>query len=150
MAPILNRVVRDERGFTLVELLVVMLVIGILAAIAVASFLTQRDKARDADAKVIARAASQAIEVYATEEDGDYDGATPALLSDLEPTLSGRPVTVVFAVGPAYQVRGRFGHRQRLHGRTPARRRDAVGVHPRGQGRMPGRRAVGLAPVARR
>ena len=100
----LNRVVRDERGFTLVELLVVMLVIGILAAIAVASFLTQRDKARDADAKVIARAASQAIEVYATEEDGDYDGATPALLSDLEPTLSGRPVTVVFAVGRAYQV----------------------------------------------
>jgi type IV pilus assembly protein PilA len=104
MAPILNRVVRDERGFTLVELLVVMLVIGILAAIAVASFLTQRDKARDADAKVIARAASQAIEVYATEEDGDYDGATPALLSDLEPTLSGRPVTVIFAAGRAYQV----------------------------------------------
>jgi type IV pilus assembly protein PilA len=77
----------SESGFTLVELLVVMLILGLLAAIAVPSFLTQRDKAKDADAKALVRTAQTAMETYATDRGGSFTGATRAALIGIEPTL---------------------------------------------------------------
>ncbi len=77
-----------EEGFTLVELLVVMLILGILAAIAIPSFFNQRDKARDADAKSAVRTAQTAIETYATDNGGSYVGADAADLRAIEETLN--------------------------------------------------------------
>ena len=51
------RLSTEERGVTLVELLVVLIIIGLLAAIVIAAFANQQDKAHDADAKTHARSA---------------------------------------------------------------------------------------------
>src|SRR5688500_5663454 len=83
---------QGEGGFTLVELLVVMLILGLLAAIAIPSFFNQRDKARDADAKTSVRTAQTAMETYATDHNGTYTPTpTQAQLTAIENTLSNVP-----------------------------------------------------------
>jgi type IV pilus assembly protein PilA len=78
---------QEEKGFTLIELLVVILIIGILAAIAIPSFLNQRSKGNDAEAKSAAVTAAEAFETCATDSNGSYAGCTEASLISIEPTL---------------------------------------------------------------
>lgn len=95
---------KDESGFTLVELLVVMLILGILAAIAIPSFFNQRDKARDADAKSAARTAQTAMETYSTDNNGSYTGATAAALKTIEPTLNDANLSEPTVTSNSYTV----------------------------------------------
>ena len=83
-----QRMAQDESGFTLVELLVVMLIIGLLAAIAIPAFFNQRSKANDASAKEMAHSAQVAMETFATDNNGSYASATLAGLQAIEPTLT--------------------------------------------------------------
>lgn len=62
---------QPEDGFTLVELLVVMVILGVLAAIAVPTFLTQRDRAYATAMK------SDLHSVVVAESSWAVDHATP-------------------------------------------------------------------------
>jgi type IV pilus assembly protein PilA len=77
----------DERGFSLIELLVVILVIGILTAIAIPSFLNQRTKAYDASAKELVRTAETTAEAISTGGSGTYAGVSKSALNGYEPTI---------------------------------------------------------------
>jgi len=62
---------RDDRGFTLVETLVVMLIIGLLVAISILVMRDQREKAQDVDAKSNATSLARFVEACYIES-SDY------------------------------------------------------------------------------
>ena len=58
---------KNKKGFTLIELMIVVAIIGILAAIAIPNFLNFRNKAKSAEAKSNLGAMRSCEETYNTE-----------------------------------------------------------------------------------
>jgi type IV pilus assembly protein PilA len=87
----------SEQGFTAIELLVVIIIIGILLAIAVPSYLGFRDRAANNTMKENLRAALPAADAYYNDNGGKYTGMDAEALvlidSGISPTLTVASVT---------------------------------------------------------
>ncbi len=78
---------REDKGFTLIELMVVVLIIAILLAIAIPTFLGAQNKAKDRSAQSSARnALTNAKTIFA--DTGVYSDVTVAKLTASEPSLT--------------------------------------------------------------
>jgi type IV pilus assembly protein PilA len=87
---LLRRRLRGERegGFTLIELMVVVLIIAILIAIAIPTFLGARQRAQDRAAQSNLRNALTAEKTYYTDNQAYYATDGAAALKAIEPSLT--------------------------------------------------------------
>ena len=84
LATLRKRFDRDDEGFTLIELMVVVLIIAILLAIAIPTFLGAQNRAKDRAAQSDLRNALTAAKTIATDQEGYFRTNTTTAITETD------------------------------------------------------------------
>jgi prepilin-type N-terminal cleavage/methylation domain-containing protein len=98
---------RTDRGFTLIELMIVVVIIGILAAIAIPNFVSMEDRAREGATKTNMHSFQLSAEDYGIQNDSHY-APSAALVAAVMPSYGAtliNPFTGTSGVGVAWEDR---------------------------------------------
>ena len=103
---------RTQKGFTLIELMIVVVIIGILAAIAIPNFIAMQNRAKEGSTKANMHTLQLAAEDYGVRNDGVYAadmtaGGTSAVSASL-PASYKNPFDGSTGAGNAYEDRATF------------------------------------------
>ncbi|MDH4318737.1 MAG: type II secretion system major pseudopilin GspG [Desulfobulbaceae bacterium] len=85
----MNKITNNSNGFTLIELMVVLLILGVLAGLIVPKIIDEPERARRTQAEVNIGAIEQALKMYKLDN-GIYPSTEQGLQALVEPPSVGR------------------------------------------------------------
>ena len=101
--------IRKQSGFTLIELMIVVVIIGILAAIAIPNFIAMQNRAKEGSTKANMHTLQLAAEDYGVQNDGVYANTMDAThVANLLPAGYKNPFDGTTGSGGAWEDRGTF------------------------------------------